>query len=76
MSKPLPVSKIIDRAGGNTALARQLGIKSQSICKWRRLGSIPIERVPMVSDVTGIPRHIIRPDRPDLFPPPNEERAA
>lgn len=42
-------------------LADRLGIKQPSISGWRKRG-IPIERVPDIERVTGIPRREIRPD--------------
>jgi len=51
--------RAIDAAGGPTALARVLGIKLPSLYSWRR---IPAERVRRVSEITGIPRHELRPD--------------
>ncbi|MBB2189185.1 hypothetical protein HLH34_04300 [Gluconacetobacter azotocaptans] len=57
------VRRVIDAAGGPTALARHLGIKIPSLYSWRR---IPAERVNAVHAVTGIPREDLR---PDLFAP-------
>lgn len=62
---------IIVQAGGNSHLARLLGIRPQSISKWIALGTVPIDQVPKMARITGVPRHLLRPDRPDLFPPPN-----
>lgn len=72
MSNTITLDEIVSRAGGNAELGRRLGITSQAISKWISENRIPIERVPAVEEVTGIPRHMIRPDRPDLFPPPKE----
>lgn len=55
---------------GSSALAKLVGVTPQQVSKWRRQGCIPIERVPAVERVTGVPRHVLRPDRSDLFPPP------
>lgn len=52
------------------ALARALNVSQPAIALWRRRGFVPIERVPAVEAITGVPRYRIRPDRPDLFPPP------
>lgn len=51
--------------GGISWLARKLGIKKQAISRWRR---VPVDRVPVISKLTGIPRYKIRPDKPDIFP--------
>jgi DNA-binding transcriptional regulator YdaS (Cro superfamily) len=46
--------------GGPSALARLLGnISPQAVSQWRR---VPIERVFEVERVTGISRHLLRPD--------------
>lgn len=52
--------KLAERAvGGTAALAKAIGITSQAISQWPK---IPAERVPQVSDVTGLPPHLLRPD--------------
>lgn len=54
-------------------LANKFGLKgSGTISKWEN-GRIPAECVPMVSDVTGIPHHLLR---PDIYPKPRRGRAA
>lgn len=68
-NKGLPALELaIMRAGSVTKLAAANKVRSQAIAYWKKKG-IPIGRVPKVSDMTGIPRHELRPDRPDLFPP-------
>lgn len=59
-----PTKRAIEKAGGPTALAKGLGIKMPSLYSWSR---IPAERVGRVSEITGIPRHELR---PDLWEPP------
>lgn len=51
--------KAIEKAGGAAALARELGVTVQAICKWT---AIPPRRVLDVERVTGISRHKLRPD--------------
>lgn len=55
---------------GNTGLSRALNdeITPQAVAQWRQ---VPAGRVLKVEEVTGIPRHRLR---PDLYPGP--ERAA
>lgn len=53
------IREIIKAAGGPVALARHLGISHSSVCEWQH---VPAERVPAVSAVTGLARHVIRPD--------------
>lgn len=70
----MDVDQVIARAGGVVALSRATGIKPSTISKWRvSKKGIPADRVPLVSDVTGIPRHEIR---DDLWEAPQPERAA
>lgn len=45
-------------------LAAHFGVQPPALCKWER-GRIPAERVPEIARVTGIPRHLLR---PDLYP--------
>jgi DNA-binding transcriptional regulator YdaS (Cro superfamily) len=49
----------IQSVGGVTALARLLKVRHVAVSKWKRT---PHLRVPEVSRVTGIPRHVLRPD--------------
>lgn len=50
--------------GRISAIARALGITAWAVAKWRR---VPAERVLAVERITGIPRHVLR---PDIYPPP------
>jgi len=68
-----PIDKIRSTRGMVAAIASKLGISRQAVIQW---DPIPIDRVPTVEQVTGIPRHELRPDRPDLFPPPRNATAA
>lgn len=57
-------------AGGQSALARALGLRSQgSVSSWIANGRVPAERVLPIEELTGISRHELR---PDLYP---DERA-
>ena len=47
-------------------VARELRITHGAVSQWRR---VPAERVLDVERITGIPRHILR---PDLYPMPKE----
>ena len=58
MERPLITQQAIDAAGGVTALARALGINPEAVSQWRK---IPVQRVPAVSAITGIPRHALCP---------------
>lgn len=52
--------------GGQSALARKLGMKSQgSVSDWIAAGRVPAERVLAIESVSGVSRHRLR---PDLYP--------
>lgn len=53
------VEQAIEKAGGAAALARELGVTVQAVCKWTE---IPPRRVLEVERLTGISRHKLRPD--------------
>ena len=54
-------------------LAEHCGISVQSVYRWvTEAQHVPIEHVGKVSDITGLPLWQLRPDRPDLFPPPQD----
>lgn len=60
----------IAACGGKAVhLATQLGITPQAIAAWRR---VPQERVLDVERLTGVPRHVLRPDLD--FVPISKER--
>lgn len=48
-----------DKAGGLGKLADGLGVRHQTFYSWRR---VPAERVLEIERLTGIPRHVLRPD--------------
>jgi TorA maturation chaperone TorD len=56
------VEQAIRAAGGIGVLARALGISQPAVSGWRK---IPAERVLAVESLTGVPRHVLR---PDLYP--------
>lgn len=43
----------------NVDLARELGISQQAVGKWKH---VPVVYVKRISDITGLPKHVIRPD--------------
>jgi DNA-binding transcriptional regulator YdaS (Cro superfamily) len=66
------LSRAIDAAGGQTALARALGVKQANVWWWlNRSGRVPAEQVIPIEVATGVTRHELR---PDLYP--NDARAA
>ena len=58
----MQVSDIIPLGGGVTAIARHFGVDHSAVIAWRKKNRVPAERVPMLSALTGVPRHEIRPD--------------
>lgn len=56
--------------GAKAKIARALGITKQAVSQWRR---VPAGRVLIVSEITGIPPHELR---PDIYPEPDDEVAA
>lgn len=51
-------------------MARHLGVSRQSLYNWQ--GRVPAEYVPRIAELSGLPRHELR---PDIFEA-NEGRAA
>lgn len=49
----------IERAGGVRVLARMVGVSHAAISQWAR---VPVDRLKRVSEITGIPREVLRPD--------------
>ena len=49
----------IRKAGGPAAVGRAFGITSQAVTQWRR---VPPERVLEVERMSGVSRHLLRPD--------------
>jgi TorA maturation chaperone TorD len=60
--RELGLEEAIRAVGGVGALARALGISQPSVSSWNR---VPSERVIAVEKVSGVGRHILR---PDLYP--------
>jgi DNA-binding transcriptional regulator YdaS (Cro superfamily) len=52
----------VDRAGGQSSLARELGIRPQAVQKWCASGRVPPLRVLAVEAATGVSRKALRPD--------------
>ena len=63
------VDRAIEKAGGASAVARAFGISPQAVGQWKR---IPAERVLALEALSGISRHLLR---PDIYPA-TEGRAA
>ena len=62
-------------AGGQSALARAIGVAQQNVHGWLRKsgGRVPAEHVLAIERATGVSRHDLR---PDVFGPASTGRAA
>ena len=54
--EPKGIDKAIRDAGGQVALAKQLGVSQQVISIWRRQGWVPLRRISEIESQFGIPR--------------------
>ncbi len=63
------VERAISLAGGQTALARKIGVTPQAVQGWHSAGRIPLNRVLDVERATGIPRTEIMPEIFSSQPP-------
>lgn len=52
----------IERAGGITALARGLGMKSHAVIQQWRINRVPAEHCPLIEVLTGVRCEELRPD--------------
>ena len=59
MSAKTALKKAIKKAGGQSALARKLGISQQSIQQWV---VVPLKRVKQVSEITVVPGGELAPE--------------
>lgn len=55
----IDVKKVIKLCGGALKLAEDLGMNFQPIYRWKR---VPAERCLRVSELSGIPLYVLRPD--------------
>lgn len=62
---------IRSQRGLTAKLTRELGFTSTgAVSQWDK---VPAERLPDVERITGIPRHVLR---PDICPPPSDTNEA
>jgi DNA-binding transcriptional regulator YdaS (Cro superfamily) len=61
------VDMVIEAVGGQNKLAERMNVSRQVVYAWTKTGIIPVRRVLKVSEVTGIPVHVLR---PDIYPAP------
>ena len=57
-----PLDIVISRVGSQALLAKHLGVAPPSICDWKKTGQIPAARVLQVEKISGVSRHVLRPD--------------
>ncbi len=61
MNSESGVQKAVSAAGGQSALARALGVKPQAVQRWVALGHVPSMRAREVERLTGVPRELLCP---------------
>ncbi|MDC9591424.1 helix-turn-helix domain-containing protein [Xenorhabdus sp. XENO-10] len=70
-----PIYRAVSIAGGQTALARQIGVTQGAVWKWLRgLKRVSPEHAVAIVEATNgaVQAHELRPDLPKVFPPPTE----
>lgn len=74
MKKPKNiVDRIVFDLGGLTKTAAALGLDNPSVvANWRTRGQVPYQRAVEIERLTGISRHVLR---PDIFGPQPETAA-
>jgi DNA-binding transcriptional regulator YdaS (Cro superfamily) len=50
---------VLEKVGGPTRLAEQLGIVASAVTQWSK---VPARHIPRIEALTGVPGNIIRPD--------------
>lgn len=56
------IAEAVTRAGGLAQLGERLGVAHSQVCRWRKSGRVPANRVAAIGAATGVPRHLLRPD--------------
>lgn len=67
------MAEAVARAGGLAKLGEILGVAHSQVCRWRKSGRVPANRVLAIEAATGVPRHQLRPDLfqgPTITPAP------
>jgi DNA-binding transcriptional regulator YdaS (Cro superfamily) len=63
------VDEAVRRTGSLNRLAKRLGISRQALQQWEE---VPVRRVLALEEISGVPRHEIR---PDVYPPPSKRKS-
>lgn len=66
------LQRAIKTAGGQSALARQVGKRQSNVWRWLKSGRVAAEFALAVERVTGVSRHELR---PDVFGPAPSRRS-
>lgn len=56
------VEEAIKKAGSQSTLAANLGIKQANISRWLKRGVVPPRKVLLVESLTGVPRQRLNPE--------------
>lgn len=72
-SEESPIQRAARLAGGQSALARAIGVTPQAVQKWCATGEIPAARVIDVERLSGVSRSELC---PAIYPPAPQEQAA
>jgi DNA-binding transcriptional regulator YdaS (Cro superfamily) len=67
------LDRAVEAAGGEDAFLVKLGVRRRTLMYWRAGKRLFAERVIEIEELTGVPRHDLR---PDLWPPPADKQAA
>lgn len=64
MAKQTPLDRAIQKAGGQSELARICSVSQPSVWGWvnKRDGVVPAEHAAAIEEATGVPRYQLRPD--------------
>lgn len=63
----MDILSIINRAGGASRIAAACGIDRRAVYQWKW---VPADRLRVVSELSGIPAHQLR---PDIIPDPSKQ---
>lgn len=57
-----PIKQAIEKSGGVAELSRALNITYEAVRQWDERNTIPAGRVIEVERISGVSRHLLRPD--------------